>query len=375
MSVLTSMASHRHVMGSLPFMHSAYGDEGRYKPMIPLPLAPVPSFDPYNVLHLYCPRPQHPLALNTLLNPSDEMSTKIHLRFKNGHFTSVPTAPPPVKGQKVRREHPLTPTSISTTASNSPDPANEGQIDKPRPTLEMAKKVYEENQAAMSGLDLLALISSTQPVTSAPAPIVKSTKRKLSVESTDSTDSSTKRARTTPVRSNSGSASTSTDNGRVWDVPGAREAYELAQLMLPLAGERAKFKIFGNHLGRNQVIGIIVSLATGQHYDRKSISSHTQTLKNDSKNVSRTPELVLNKIQDKGPKASKAELENFELPDRLKDLIRMPREKSSSNWSDPYHVPNVKYLGDWIPAGLHKNDAADWLRNRHHSRVPPSYSP
>ena len=58
------------------------------------------------------------------------------------------------------------------------------------------------------------------------------------------------------------------------------QAYHVAaQVSIPPIDPRSKITAFGRHLGRNQLIAIVVSLATGRLHDRKAISSHGQTLR------------------------------------------------------------------------------------------------
>ena len=55
--------------------------------------------------------------------------------------------------------------------------------------------------------------------------------------------------------------------------------HALAQRYLPKM-KRAKAYCFGAKFGRNELIAIIVSVATGTCYGRKNVSSHSQTIAN-----------------------------------------------------------------------------------------------
>ncbi|WWD17432.1 hypothetical protein CI109_101873 [Kwoniella shandongensis] len=78
-------------------------------------------------------------------------------------------------------------------------------------------------------------------------------------------------------------------------------AYLMSVVSIPPVG-RQKISFFGKACGRNEIIGDIVTISTGHRYDRKSISSHAQVLKN-RKDISRTLSNLFTTEESRSPDA------------------------------------------------------------------------
>ncbi|KAK8864271.1 hypothetical protein IAR55_001517 [Kwoniella newhampshirensis] len=88
-------------------------------------------------------------------------------------------------------------------------------------------------------------------------------------------------------------------------------AYLMSVVSIPPVG-RQKISFFGKACGRNEIIGDIVTIATGHKYDRKSISSHAQVLKN-RKDISRTLSNLFTTEESRSPD-SESGLTVYQLP-------------------------------------------------------------